>query len=112
MIVKRSHILGSEIYHDAKLKLEKERKKGCCIICGSLLPPKQKKYCTNECRINWFKQFKPYFLWKEIRDKVFLRDNFTCKICGFKDEDSINYHAYINTGKLVADQYSDFMQRL
>jgi 5-methylcytosine-specific restriction endonuclease McrA len=98
-IFKRAHILGSEIYQDAKAELEKNRKPNCCIICGIPLKNRRWKYCTDECRINWFKQFKPYFLWGEIRLKALERDNFTCVKCGFRDEESKIYH----TGKLIAD---------
>lgn len=80
-------------YQAAKAELDKNAQKGKCIICSADLPLGQRKYCSRDCFLGWFKQFEPPFIWREFRDKAFVRDKYTCVKCGHKDDD----------WKLVAD---------
>ena len=82
LIPQRSHGNVDESYWKAKEELLKNRRKGFCLICGAELPKFRRKYCSYGCFQNWFKKFKPPFLWNDFREKALKRDGHKCVKCG------------------------------
>jgi len=67
-----------------------------CLYCGAEIVPPRKLYCTDDCRIEFYRletredvltgNADWRFLWPSVRDKVLERDNYTCQVCGFKGD--------------------------
>lgn len=55
-----------------------------CIWCGTDLKDRRRKYCNDTCRMDFFAEYEIRFVWKEIRKRIFTRDNFTCQDCNTK----------------------------
>lgn len=103
-IKQRSRGIVDSTYYDAKAELLRNAVKGHCIICHAPLGKGRKKYCTQECFENWFKQFKPPFLWNEIRRRVFRRDHHTCVQCHKRKKDMEKiYGDYSVFATMIAD---------
>lgn len=71
---------ASALYAKAKASLPEPDGKHC-IICGKELGKYKRKYCDEECFLNWYDALN-IPSWTKIRDQVFERDNYTCKLCG------------------------------
>lgn len=41
-----------------------------------------KKYCSKKCSTQFTKWYNANFYWRNIRNQVLKRDNYTCQICG------------------------------
>lgn len=41
-----------------------------------------KKYCSKKCSSQFTKWYNANFYWRNIRNQVLKRDNYTCQICG------------------------------
>jgi 5-methylcytosine-specific restriction endonuclease McrA len=41
-----------------------------------------RKYCSKKCSIQFTKWYNANFYWRNIRNQVLKRDNYTCQICG------------------------------
>ena len=41
-----------------------------------------RKYCSKKCSIQFTKWYNTNFYWRNIRNQVLKRDNYTCQICG------------------------------
>lgn len=71
-------IFDYEKYFEAKNKLPKPDGKHC-VICGELLPPRKRKYCSTECYSNWYKSLN--VSWESARHQALQRDK-VCQNCG------------------------------
>ena len=65
----------------------------CCINCEKPLQGRQQRYCSPECADAIYEKY----LWDNIKEKVFKRDNFTCQMCGLKPSESES-HLYFENG--------------
>lgn len=43
-----------------------------------------KKYCSNKCSKQFTKWYNSNFYWRNVRNRVLKRDNYTCQICGIQ----------------------------
>jgi 5-methylcytosine-specific restriction endonuclease McrA len=43
-----------------------------------------KKYCSNKCSKHFTKWYNSNFYWRNVRNRVLKRDNYTCQICGIQ----------------------------
>ena len=43
---------------------------------------KYKKYCSKKCCKQFTKWYNANFYWRNVRNRVLKRDNYTCQICG------------------------------
>jgi len=67
-----------------------------CLYCGAEIVPPRKLYCTDDCRIEFYRletredvltgNADWRLLWPGVRNKVLKRDNYTCQVCGFKGD--------------------------
>jgi len=85
----------SRIYYDSSKYYEEKAKLPTpdgihCIICGKELPPRRRKYCSDECFRNWLKNIKIQN-WTQIRHMVLERDNYTCQDCGSRDNLEVHH---------------------
>jgi hypothetical protein len=60
---------------------------GKCLSCNGELPKYRKKYCSDECSYDfWKNNIRPFFIsWSVIRNDVIERDGGKCVICGSKE---------------------------
>ncbi len=49
--------------------------------CNELVCKPYKKYCSKKCSIQFTKWYNSNFYWRNIRNRVLKRDNYTCQIC-------------------------------
>lgn len=50
-----------------------------CLNCGKvILDKRKKKYCSDKCSDDFFAKHN----FARLRNRIFIRDNFTCKKCG------------------------------
>ena len=73
------------LYDNSKYEEEKAKLPALdgkhCVICGAPLPKYKRKYCSNECFLNWFYGI-PVKSWDNVREMVLKRDNYRCQDCG------------------------------
>ncbi|VFJ12549.1 HNH endonuclease [Candidatus Nitrosocosmicus franklandus] len=43
-----------------------------------------KKYCSRKCSKEFTRWYNSNFYWRNVRNRVLRRDNFTCQICGIQ----------------------------
>lgn len=57
---------------------------GNCLYCGKELPPRRRKYCSDECGFCYRIKTADFRImsWAVFRDKVLVRDNHVCVDCG------------------------------
>lgn len=74
-------------YFPAKAALERQRRKGFCMICQKPLVKGDKnsgrKY-HHDCWDLWFAQYRPPMLWADFRERALKRDHHKCVKCGRK----------------------------
>lgn len=99
-IKQRSTSHASFEYKKAKKILEKKAEKGHCIICGAKLEGKRRKYCKEECWVEFYSQFNTSFTWARVRQMAIERDEHRCVKCGKKEYEKNESNEYIY---LIAD---------
>lgn len=52
--------------------------------CNNLVCKPFRKYCSLQCSKQFTKWYNTNFYWRNIRNSVLKRDNFTCQICGIR----------------------------
>jgi len=60
-----------------------------CIWCGNDLIGRKRKYCNEDCDLSFWQIYKGEFVWSEIRNKIFNRDDFTCQKCKTKYDPNV-----------------------
>ncbi len=64
---------------------ERDREVYACRHCGGPSKPPFIYYCSTEDRDAWRKAWEPP-LWALVRLEVIKRDDYTCAICGHRDD--------------------------
>jgi len=52
--------------------------------CGNLVCKPFRKYCSRKCSVIFTRWYNKNFYWRNIRNNILKRDNYTCQICGLK----------------------------
>ncbi len=52
--------------------------------CGNLVCKPFRKYCSRKCSVEFTRWYNKNFYWRNIRNNILKRDNYTCQICGLK----------------------------
>lgn len=114
------HKYSSQHYRGKNHPLHQKRIVKVCSICGRnfevRLCEKERKYCSRECYMqakrnnqypeSGFQSKENHWNWKggvsflpypsefndKLKEKIRQRDNYTCQICGKKQEELMGYH--------------------
>lgn len=54
------------------------------IPCDNLICKPYRKYCSKKCSQQFTKWYNSNFYWRNIRNRILKRDDFTCQICGIQ----------------------------
>lgn len=107
-IRKKSKVVEESISHKKSIKInkfivylrefDKFDKDGLPVCrntqCSNLVRSPLRKYCSNNCSKEFLNWYTSNFYWRNIRNYVLKRDNYTCKICGIKLHKKKKYNAY------------------
>jgi 5-methylcytosine-specific restriction endonuclease McrA len=52
--------------------------------CKNLVCKPFRKYCCKKCSVEFTRWYNRNFYWRNIRNYILKRDNYTCQICGLK----------------------------
>jgi len=52
--------------------------------CENLVCKPFRKYCSRKCSKDFTKWYNKNFYWRNIRNSILRRDDYTCQICGLK----------------------------
>jgi len=61
-----------------------ENGKKFCLFCGKYLTGRKKLYCSDRCWHDFYYAWCSRYSWEWIRERVLIRDNYTCQKCGRK----------------------------
>lgn len=66
-------------------KLDKDGNLKCRNIpCDNAVCKPYRKYCSKKCSQQFTKWYNSNFYWRNIRNRILRRDNYTCQICGIQ----------------------------
>lgn len=66
-------------------KLDKDGNLKCRNIpCDNAVCKPYRKYCSKKCSQQFTKWYNSNFYWRNIRNQILRRDNFTCQLCGIQ----------------------------
>ncbi len=52
--------------------------------CENLVCKPFRKYCSRKCSVDFTRWYNKNFYWRNIRNSILKRDNYTCQICRIK----------------------------
>ncbi len=80
--------------HEKELWSWNYRRKDYCINCGAPLPERRRSFCSDECSREFsYTELQEdihlghrdwRLIWWEVREEILERDDFTCRVCGFR----------------------------
>ena len=66
-------------------RIDKEGKQKCRNKdCENLVCKPFRKYCSRECSVKFTRWYNKNFYWRNIRNSILKRDDYTCQICRLK----------------------------
>ena len=66
-------------------KLDEEGKQKCRNNnCDNFVCKPFRRYCSRKCSVEFTRWYNKNFYWRNIRNSILKRDNYTCQICGLK----------------------------
>jgi 5-methylcytosine-specific restriction endonuclease McrA len=78
-------ILRLIVYINEFDRINKEGKQKCRNNdCENLVCKPFRKYCSRKCSVDFTRWYNKNFYWRNIRNSILKRDNYTCQICGLK----------------------------
>ncbi len=78
-------ILRLIVYINEFDKLDEEGNQKCRNNdCKNLVCKPFRKYCSRKCSVEFTRWYNRNFYWRNIRNYILKRDNYTCQICGLK----------------------------
>jgi 5-methylcytosine-specific restriction endonuclease McrA len=78
-------ILRLIVYINEFDKLDEEGNQKCRNNdCKNLVCKPFRKYCSRKCSVEFTRWYNKNFYWRNIRNYILKRDNYTCQICGLK----------------------------
>jgi 5-methylcytosine-specific restriction endonuclease McrA len=82
---KSKKFLNLVVYINEFDRIDEEGKQKCRNNdCENLICKPFRKYCSRKCSKEFTKWYNKNFYWRNIRNSVLKRDNYTCQICGLK----------------------------
>jgi 5-methylcytosine-specific restriction endonuclease McrA len=82
---KSRKILRLIVYINEFDRIDKEGKQKCRNNgCENLVCKPFRKYCSRKCSVEFTRWYNKNFYWRNIRNSILKRDNYTCQICGLK----------------------------
>lgn len=78
-------ILRLIVYINEFDKIDEEGNQKCRNNdCKNLVCKPFRKYCSRTCSVEFTRWYNRNFYWRNIRNYILKRDNYTCQICGLK----------------------------
>ena len=82
---KSKKLLKLIVYINEFDRIDEEGKQKCRNNdCENLVCKPFRKYCSRKCSEEFTKWYNNNFYWRNIRNSILKRDNYTCQICGLK----------------------------
>ena len=78
-------ILRLIVYINEFDRIDEEGKQKCRNNdCENLVCKPFRKYCSRKCSVEFTRWYNKNFYWRNIRNSILKRDNYTCQICRIK----------------------------
>ena len=78
-------ILKLIVYINEFDRINKEGKQKCRNNdCENLVCKPFRKYCSRKCSMEFTRWYNKNFYWRNIRNSILKRDDYTCQICRLK----------------------------
>ena len=78
-------ILRLVVYINEFDRLDEEGKQKCRNnYCENFVCKPFRKYCSRECSVEFTRWYNRNFYWRNIRNRILKRDDYTCQICRLK----------------------------
>ncbi|ALI36809.1 hypothetical protein NMY3_02618 [Candidatus Nitrosocosmicus oleophilus] len=78
-------ILRLVVYINEFDRLDEEGNQKCRNNnCEKFVCKPFRKYCSRKCSVEFTRWYNKNFYWRNIRNSILKRDNYTCQICGLK----------------------------